>query len=131
MIKSVTKMFSESNILQQDTSFKKTIPFEKRIEEANRVLEKYPNRVPIIVEPGTNTVKKISRKKYLVPYDLSVGQFMHVIRQRINLDSSEAIYLFCNGKLAPTSKMLIELYEMEQSDDKFLYFQYCNESTFG
>lgn len=131
MIESVSRMFTESNLLPEETSFKKSIPFEKRIEEADRVLEKYPNRIPIIVEPGTRSVKKINRKKYLVPTDLTVGQFMHVIRQRINLESSEAIYLFCNGKLAPTSKLLIELYENEKYKDKFLYFQYCNESTFG
>ena len=131
MIESVSKMFSESKLNPNEISFEKSFPFEKRIEEANKVLEKYPDRIPIIVEPGTKSVKNISRKKYLVPYDLSVGQFMHVIRQRIDLDPSEAIYLFCNGKLAPTSKLLIELYEMEGNDDKFLYFQYCNESTFG
>ena len=124
MIKSVTKMFTESSIVNKNESFKQTIPFNKRVEEANKVLEKYPNRIPIIVERGSNTVKQINRKKYLVPHDLSVGQFMHVIRQRINLDSSEAIYLFCNGKITPTSKLLSELYSMEQSEDKFLYFQY-------
>ena len=131
MIESVSRMLSETKLFPDQISFKNSIPFETRIDEANKVLNKYPNRVPIIVEPGPNTVKKISRKKYLVPHDLSVGQFMYVIRQRINLDKSEAIYLFCNGKLAPSSNLIMELYEKEKNDDKFLYFQYCMESTFG
>ena len=124
-------MFSNKKLFTNETSFKNTFSLEKRIEEANKALENYPDRIPIIVEPGRNTEKKISKKKYLVPYELSVGQFMYVIRQRIDLKPSEAIYLFCNNKLAPTSMLLKELYESEKNDDKFLYFQYCNESTFG
>lgn len=125
----VSKM--SSKLFPNGTSFINSFSFEERLEEANRALEKYPNRIPIIIEPGTKTVIDISRKKYLVPYEISVGQFMHIIRQRMKLDPSEAIFLFCNGKLAPTSKILSEIYETDQNNDKFLYFKYCNESTFG
>ena len=39
-------------------------------------------------------------KKYLVPSDLTMGQFLNVIRQRIKVkDSSLALFLLVNGKI--------------------------------
>ena len=67
-------------------SFKEQHAFEKRTNEANRIKQKYPDRVPIIVEiDEKSNLPQIDKKKYLVPHDLTISQFIYVIRKRIKL----------------------------------------------
>lgn len=42
--------------------------------------------------------------RYLVPADLTVGQFVYVIRKRIKLSSEKAIFVFVDNVLPPTGK---------------------------
>ena len=41
-------------------------------------------------------------RRYLVPSDLTVGQFVYVIRKRIKLSPEKAIFIFTNNVLPPT-----------------------------
>ena len=135
MINSI-KRYYDDNIaihLPQKT-FKEKHSFEKRLEESTRIKEKYPNRVPIICEKWGNDpdVPEIDRKKYLVPTDLSIGNFMYVIRKRIHLSPEKSIYLFINNLVMPTiSTTFAELYDSHKHKDGFLYIYYAGESTFG
>ena len=106
-------------------------PFEKRLEESKRILDKYPNRIPVICERISNNIPKQVSKKYLCPDDLSLANFMYVIRKRMNLSSEKALYLFINNKLVPCSQLLGSIYEAEKNEDGFLYINYAGESTFG
>ncbi len=40
--------------------------------------------------------------RYLVPADLTVGQFVYVVRKRIKLSSEKAIFIFVKNVLPPT-----------------------------
>ena len=42
--------------------------------------------------------------RYLVPADLTVGQFVYVIRKRIKLSSEKAIFIFVDNVLPPTGE---------------------------
>ena len=76
---------------------------EKRQAEALRIREKYPDRIPVIVEKaGRSDIPDIDKKKYLVPGDLTAGQFVYVIRKRIKLSPEKAIFIFVNNILPPT-----------------------------
>ncbi|CAI8013491.1 Gamma-aminobutyric acid receptor-associated protein-like 2 [Geodia barretti] len=83
--------------------YKEAKPFEVRAAEATRIREKHPDRVPVIVEKVNGArIADLDRNKYLVPGDLTVAQFMHVLRQRIQLGATESIFLMVNG-VAPTT----------------------------
>ena len=114
-----------------ENNFKMKHPFEKRLEESRRITQKYPERIPVICERISIDVPEIDRKKFLCPDDLSLANFMFVIRKRINLPPEKSIYLFINGKLINNSKLLCQIYEDEKDKDGFLYIQYASESTFG
>ena len=69
--------------------FKNEFNFEDRLAEARRVLNNYPDRIPIICERSTTArvdCPIIDKRKYLVPRDLTIGQFLYVIRKRLQLD---------------------------------------------
>ena len=112
-------------------TFKSSKSLEERLTESNRMLEKFPDRIPVIVEKGNDTIEDIDKKKFLVPKDISVGQFMYVIRKRLTLDSSKSIFLFINNTLPKTSEMMGLEYENKKDEDGFLYVTYSGESTFG
>ena len=97
-------------------------------------MAKYPGRVPIICERDQRSldIPDIDRKKYLVPSDLSVANFMYVIRRRLKLPPEKSIYLFVDNTVMPaTSQLLSTLYTEHCDGDGFLYIKYAGESTFG
>ena len=73
------------------SSYKKSLLFEDRLRKANLLIAKYPGRVPVICEKyqGNNN-PDIDKNKYLVPVDITIGQFLIIIRQRIKLNPNES-----------------------------------------
>ena len=56
---------------------------------------------------------------------------MYVIRKRLQLDSSDALYLFVNGNIMTCSNTMGIAYDNYKDSDGFLYLKYSKESTFG
>jgi len=112
--------------------YKNNISEDIRIQECSRILNKYPDRIPIIVCKDKNcSLLDIDKQKYLVPQDMSLGQFMYVIRKRIRLQPNEALFVLVNNSLIPSNKSLQEIYESNKDTDGFLYIVYSSENTFG
>ena len=105
---------------------------DERKTECGRIRAKYPDRIPVICERAFNaTVAQVDKRKFLVPMDLTVGQFLYVIRGRMKLRADEALFVFVGGHLPPTGGSMQELYEKHKSEDGFLYLTYNGENTFG
>lgn len=114
------------------SKFKLAHPFEKRQQESKRILDKYPDRLPVICEVSSqNKEFELDKKKYLLPNDLSLGQFNYVIRKRIKISAQQALFLFVDNILPPTNEMMINLYNNYKDDDGFLYVTISSENTFG
>ena len=112
--------------------FKEKYNYDIRKLESNKILNKYPSRIPVIVEKSKGCqLNNIDKIKYLVPKDLNMNQFIFVIRKRIQLKSSESIFLMINNQLCPSNKLMSEIYEDLGDKDGFLYIHYTSENTFG
>ena len=99
-------------------------------EEAYRLIQKYPTRFPVIVKTVGRDLD-LKRKKYLVPDDITLGQFLYVLRKHINnLKDHEGLYVFINGHMFPVNALMISIYTTEQQDYA-LYITVCKENTFG
>jgi GABA(A) receptor-associated protein len=118
-------------------SYKLRFAFEKRQQESATIMSKYPDRIPIVCERSafekSTDVPFLDKNKFLVPSDLSVGQFLYTIRRRVHLSPDKALFLFLGNKykLVPTSETILSVYEKNKDDDGFLYVVYSGESTFG
>ena len=114
-------------------SFKKKYDFETRKKESDKIKTKYPNRFPVIVNKSSkSTLEDIERSKFLVPGDLTIGQFICIVRKRIKLNETESVFLFINNNTVPaTSSTIASIYEEYKDEDGFLYITYCNENEFG
>uniref|UniRef100_A0AAY4B813 Uncharacterized protein n=1 Tax=Denticeps clupeoides TaxID=299321 RepID=A0AAY4B813_9TELE len=93
--------------------YKEEHPFEKRRSEGEKIRKKYPDRVPVIVEKAPKArIGDLDKKKYLVPSDLTVGQFYFLIRKRIHLRAEDALFFFVNNVIPPTSATMGLLYQV-------------------
>ncbi len=110
----------------------KAIPLKDRAAESDRMRQKYPNRICVLVDrTPDNTAPEIDKHKFLVPDDLTMGQFTYVIRKRIKVGAEKAIFVFVAGKLAPSSSLMSDVYQNYHNKDGFLYITYAGENTFG
>ena len=123
---------SVKNTLFVKKTFKEKYSFDARRKESENILSKYPNRIPIICERFGKNIPDIDRNKYLIPDDLTISQFLYVIRKRIKISSEKSIYLFINKKVMPLgTAQLSSYYEKHSDEDGFLYITYSGENTFG
>jgi GABA(A) receptor-associated protein len=111
--------------------FDKEYSLEQRKIESSRILSKYPDRVPLIVEPTSGCDIEIDKKKYLVPRDLSIGQFLFVIRKRLKMPAEKALFIFVGSTVPASSTFISELYERHVSEDGFLKLTFSEENVFG
>ena len=120
-----------SNKIQ--AKFKKEHTFEIRAQESNKIRAKYPERIPLIIEklPNNNILPQISKTKFLVPSDITINQFMFIVRKYLKLDPSISIYLFCDGVIPNASESISTTYINHKDPDGFLYLFYAGENTFG
>ena len=77
---------------------------EKRAAEAKRILTKYPDRIPVIVEKSArSSLPEIDKKKFLVPGSMLCGEFKYIIHKHLQsqlstgaefLSAEQTLYLF-------------------------------------
>ncbi len=120
-------------IMSSNLSYKDKIPLQNRKLEAERMLNKYRDRIPVIVEKHLKShgAPDIHKNKYLVPHDITFGQFLYIIRKRIKLGEEQALYAFINNRMPVTSDLMISIYQNNVSEDGMLYVNYSIENTFG
>jgi GABA(A) receptor-associated protein len=113
--------------------FKMQHTFEKRLDESTRLKQKHPDKVPIILEKGGDmSLPSIDRHKFLMQRNITVGQFIFIIRSKTKLDHTQALFLIVDINHIPSTAMTIgELFDKYADKDGFLYIIYSAQQTFG
>lgn len=102
---------------------------EFRIQTSDKILLKYQQRVPIIVECKKGI--EIDKNKFVIPKNLTIGQALYVIKKRINIQPQQAIFLICNNSLLMNTDTIENVYNKYKDEDGFLYIFITLENTFG
>jgi len=110
-------------------------------DEARKILEKHPDRIPIICERSAfSTLPQISKSKFAVPGGMRAGEFKYLVQKEIKRavpeeaagpQPEQTIYIFINGVTPRCSTSMAELYEQHRREDGFLCVKYCAEQTLG
>lgn len=105
----------------------------ERVKKSQFIMEKYPDRVPLIIQPSKNDRDSypIDKSKYITPRDLTLLQLQHIIRRRIHFPAEKALFMFINNKIYPITSVIGTVYDNNKDSDGFLYITYCQENTFG
>jgi len=97
-------------------------------------MRKYPEKIPVVVFPASSNTNlpKLDKNKFLVSKDLTVGQFLYIIRKRVKLESTKALFMFTEKDTIPvTHDSISMIYHTYKNEDGFLYFKISSENTFG
>ncbi|KAF8387698.1 hypothetical protein HHK36_026352 [Tetracentron sinense] len=92
---------------------------------------KVPSSMVVAERYSRTDLPEMEKKKYLVPRDMSVGQFIHVLSSRLHLTPGKALFVFVNTTLPQTASLMDSVYESSKDEDGFLYMCYSSEKTFG
>jgi GABA(A) receptor-associated protein len=126
------------------SSYKNAVSFNVRKEATKNILTKYPDKCPIyltfdskiVLKPRTGT----NFNKYIISNALTVGQYLSILKKRIEMGESTGLTLFIciykNDKLVNTiltslSNSIEQVYDKYKDDDGFLYMNLVAENTFG
>ena len=115
--------------------YKEQVSFDNRLAESTRVRSKF-GRVAVIVQPGAGAehlaiTTEAKKRKYLVPLDLTVGQFVYMLRKRFSMPATQALFVYIENTLPPTADLMGVLDARHRDEDGFLYLTYMLENTFG
>jgi GABA(A) receptor-associated protein len=99
--------------------------------EVEIVRHKYPHYIPIVVRSKDGL--QLSKSKFLVTGDVTVGEFIYILRKKLEaLDSSQGLFLFINNQLPPSEMEMSLLYASEKDPQTgMLFITVCKENVFG
>ena len=125
----------------------KKLSFDERKKQSDKILNKYEDKCPIYLSFDSNITLNVKEEKdkrnlnkYIVTTNLTLGQFLTIVRKKINFTSMESLTLFIeeykNDKLKSTilatnSSTIGELYNKNKDQDGFLYLKAVKENVFG
>ena len=102
--------------------------------ELDRIRRNYPDKIPIFITKSMHSkdnIPDIRKKKFLVPSQFTMGEFVLTIRRWLLLTPEQAIFVFIDNVLPCTSDTVAQIYENHKSPDGVLRVTYASENTFG
>ncbi|CAI2381439.1 unnamed protein product [Moneuplotes crassus] len=115
-------------------SYKNQNPsFEKRRKDCAKVLEKFPDKVPVVCEIKEDSdLPSMEKNMFLLPTAMTAAEFNYIIRKRMKLDETKCLYIFVKSKyLLKADSVMAEVYALRKDLDGYLYVTIAEESTTG
>ena len=114
-------------------SFKKTFTLIMRTKESEDIREKNPNSIPVICEKAPHSkIKEIEKTKFLIKKNFTLSQFISIIRKKLNLNDTDALFLLVKGKYTLVeNETFDQIYNKYKDEDGFLYIYYASEEVWG
>lgn len=103
----------------------------KEKEKIEKMLKKYPDKVPVIFRPSKISDSEISKQKFLVPRDITISELIYIVKKRISIPPEKAIFIYIDTIMPNLNSIVSENYEKYKNKDDILYISYSIENTFG
>jgi len=119
---------------QFQSKFKQTLPFESRLKESKKIMDKCKLRVPVIIEKNSNgsNIGELNQNKFLFQGFYSFGKLLELIKERLAISKEQSLFIFfSNNKLYSPTCTMAQIYEECKDEDGFLYAVYSTENVYG
>lgn len=94
--------------------------------------QKYPDRLPIIVDRATTQDPVLPKNKFIIESTCTMGTLIAVIRKHLILPSGSALFFYTDSQImVPVGALIGDIYKQYRNEDGFLYIIYTLENTFG
>ena len=107
----------------------------QRMHDSNTIMLRHHDKIPIICYKYhlDTATPEIDKHKYLVSKNITFGQFIAIIRKRVNIHTNDAIFLVVgDNNIIPSNNATIhQIYMQHRNHDGFLYIVYSKQATFG
>ena len=113
--------------------FKEENTLDERIRIVKDLKKKYIGKIPIICEKASNCkLEGEIKSHFMLPNDLYFNEFIYIIRQKLKLKSSVAIFLIIDDKYSIMGNDSIStIYEKYKDKDGILYIHYSDQEIYG
>ncbi len=114
-------------------SYKKIKSLEQRKRESDKIFQKHKIKIPVIVLVDPKIKSSKSYYKFLVSGDINISNLQFIVRHKIKIDSSEAIFCLTESNTMLCGNTSIhEIYSQHKDkEDNMLYLNIKVENTFG
>ena len=109
--------------------FRKTFSKEQRIQEYRKIREKYPDRIPVVIDPQGDLF--LRRRKFLVEHNMLFANLIYVIRQKLNVKPNESLFFLYEGCIPCHTHTIGQIFNERVSCDGFVVLTVAKENTFG
>jgi GABA(A) receptor-associated protein len=128
------------------SDFKKKYSLDERKNITIKILEKYEDKCPIYLSIDKEILSNIDSmfkkniNRYIVTSNLTLTQFLSILRKKINFSQNESLTLFVeiyndkkiiNSILAPLTSSIGSIYNNYKDEDGFIYLKIVKENVFG
>jgi len=111
--------------------FRKLYTKEQRKKEFQKIHEKYPDRIPIIVDIENTGELFLKKRKFLVERDMLFINFIHIVRKMLKVSPNESLFFLYEGTIPVQTHSLAQIYGERKSEDGFMVLTVAKENTFG
>lgn len=92
----------------------------------------HPDKIPILLSRNRNSkLKQFDNNKILILKSFTVFKLIMVIKKKLQISYSEAIYVFAGNVLLQADQTIEAVYDKYAGDDRFLHLTYAEYATFG
>lgn len=117
-------------------AFRKRLSLSKRIEHSKYLRDTYKESVPFICEFDENEISQFNlgekkELKFIVDKHSNYSRVIMTLRKQLKIRSEDALFTFIRGTIPPVSMSILEIDNLFQEDDGFVYISVKKESTFG
>lgn len=120
-----------------EREFRETYKLERRCNAVKQFMLRYQTKVPVLVfrDPKATDIPLLARHKFIVPGDITMGEFMSEVRRHFisELHPGQGIFVFVNHDTLPSLQADMQTIYQRYGDidDGFLYITYTGENSFG
>ena len=117
-----------------DFQYKQNNSLQSRKNQYRKILENHPDKVPVILERDKKcTINKTIKTKYILSQEVTMAEFVNIIREKLDLKPDRALFFLVNGKHSVTmTDELGGIYQKyKDEEDGFLYMSYSEEIVYG
>ena len=113
--------------------YRTSTTFRKRKQESERILVKFEDKVPLLVEPASEKDPPIRHRKYVVPRSVTFGNLIYMLNEKMKMGDGETLLLTLeeDRSIPRVASQVGELYDAKRNPDGFLYVKYRLENTLG